>query len=142
MTSIATDAAPEATPGRAGGWVGSRDHRMVSVVDHDESVRLSIRNRLVALGFHVRLFESAEAFLLSGRRNETGCLIVGLRTSGTSGLDLLNTEVAGRRVPTVVLAGDGMHGRRWSAKTRTVLQKPVHAGVLLEAITKVIADDQ
>jgi FixJ family two-component response regulator len=142
MTSIATDAALEATPGRADSWVGSRDHRLVSVVDHDESVRLSIRNRLVALGFHVRLFESAEAFLLSSRRSETACLIVGLRTSGLSGLDLLNAEVAGRHVPTVVLTGDQMHRRRWSTYARTVLQKPVHAGVLLAAITKVIADDQ
>jgi len=66
-----------------------RDRPVVSVVDDDESLRRSLRNLLRSVGFGVETFASAEAFLRSAERGSTGCMLLDLRMSGMSGLDLL-----------------------------------------------------
>jgi two-component system, LuxR family, response regulator FixJ len=122
-----------------------QDNRVISIVDDDESVRRSLRNLLISLGLRVRTYESAEAFLLSGHRDDTGCLILDLRMSGMSGLDLLKAQVAGRRVPTIVLTGHGngdAHRRCLLAGAIEFLQKPVNAEVLREAIAKAMGESQ
>jgi FixJ family two-component response regulator len=61
---------------------------LVSVVDDDESVRESLPDLLKELGFAVRAFSSAEAFLASDCVNETKCLILDIAMPGMSGPDL------------------------------------------------------
>src|SRR6266436_4493690 len=71
------------------GRMDERDRPVVSVVDDDESLRRSLRNLLRSVGFGVETFASAEEFLRSAERGSTGCLVLDLRMSGMSGLDLL-----------------------------------------------------
>src|SRR2546422_10300776 len=83
------------------GRMGDRDRSVVSVVDDDESLRRSLRNLLRSVGFGVETFASAEEFLRSARRENTGCLVLDLRMTGMSGLD--------RQVPQEVEAAHPGH---------------------------------
>ena len=60
----------------------------VSIVDDDESVREAINSLLRSVGFHAEVFASAEEFLNSGYQHNAECLILDVRMSGMSGLQL------------------------------------------------------
>src|SRR5437879_6608121 len=88
--------------------MGTRDARVISVVDDDESLRRSLGNFLRSVGFRVETFASAEDFLRSARREGTGCLLLDLQMTGMSGLDLLrHLAAANVRVPAVILTAHG-----------------------------------
>jgi len=88
--------------------MGERDRAVVSIVDDDASLRRSVRNLLRSVGFRVETFASAEEFLRSAERENTGCLVLDLRMTGMSGLDLLRHLAAERsRVAVVVLTALG-----------------------------------
>src|SRR2546427_11259835 len=76
--------------------MGERDRAVVSIVDDDASLRRSVRNLLRSVGFRVETFSSAEEFLRSAERENTGCLVLDLRMTGMSGLDLLRHLAAER----------------------------------------------
>jgi CheY-like chemotaxis protein len=74
---------------KAGAKENMKENRpLVSVVDDDESVRESLPDLLKELGFAVRAFSSAEAFLASDALNETKCLTLDIAMPGMSGPDL------------------------------------------------------
>jgi FixJ family two-component response regulator len=118
--------------------MGTHDAPVISVVDDDESLRRSLGNYLRSVGFRVETFASAEDFLGSGRRESAGCLVLDLRMTGMSGLDLLrHLAAANVRVPAVILTahGDGeMRQRCLGAGAVAVLDKPFHGDALLDAI--------
>ena len=60
----------------------------VYVVDDDEAVRDSVQWLLEGQDFRVRSFESAESFLARYDPREIGCVLIDIRMSGMSGLDL------------------------------------------------------
>ena len=111
---------------------------VVSVVDDDASIRRSVRNLLLSLGFRVETFESAAAFLQSAQRQHTGCLVLDLRMPGMDGLDLLgHLAEAGQRIPTVILTAHGdddARGRAMQAGAVAFLDKPFRSSALIEAV--------
>ncbi|MDB6087149.1 MAG: response regulator receiver protein [Gammaproteobacteria bacterium] len=114
---------------------------LISIVDDDDSVRRALRNLFVSLGFSVEAYASAEAFLLSHRREDTSCLILDLRMSGMSGLDLLHSRTSARRIPTVILTGhpsDDARARCMQAGAVAFLQKPFDTQALLDVVTKTL----
>jgi FixJ family two-component response regulator len=120
-------------------------HHVISIVDDDESLRRALRNLFVSIGFHAQTYSSAEAFLLSHRREDTSCLILDLRMSGMSGFDLLSSRTPARRIPTVVLTGLGGEEARMlcmQAGAVAFLKKPFNAGVLLDVVTKTLSPPQ
>ena len=115
-----------------------RDRPAVSVVDDDESLRRSLRNLLRSVGFGVETFASAEEFLRSAQRENTGCLVLDLRMSGMSGLDLLRQlAVEDSHIPAVILtAHSDVETRRRSLQAGAVafLDKPFRSDALLDAV--------
>jgi two-component system response regulator FixJ len=111
---------------------------VVSVVDDDASIRRSVRNLLLSVGFRVETFDSADAFLQSAQRENTGCLVLDLRMPGRDGLDLLgHLAEAGRRIPTVILTAHGdddARGRAIQAGAVAFLDKPFRSAALIEAV--------
>ncbi len=111
---------------------------VVAVVDDDESLRRSLRNLLRSVGFGVETFASAEEFLGSAQRESTGCLVLDLRMTGMSGLDLLgHLAVADSRIPAVILTAHGdEETRRRSLQAGAVafLDKPFRSDALLDAV--------
>ena len=85
-----------------------RDGRVIGIVDDDSSLRRSLRNLLMSVGFRVETFESAEAFLQSGDRDEIGCVVLDVRMAGMNGLDLLrHLAASGSRIPVIILTATG-----------------------------------
>ena len=111
---------------------------VVSIVDDDESVRRSVRNLLLSVGYRVAVFESAELFLQSDQRGNTGCLVLDLRMPGLEGLDLLaHLRIAGDRIPAVILTAHGDDDARERARqisTVAFLDKPFRSAALIEAV--------
>lgn len=120
--------------------------RVISIVDDDESLRRSVRNLLTSVGFHVETFASAEEFLQSAHREDTGCLVLDLRMPGMSGLDLLVHLVAtDSRIPAVVLTAhsdDEARRRTLRAGAVAFLGKPFHGDALLGAVRSALAEEK
>jgi two-component system, LuxR family, response regulator FixJ len=118
--------------------MGDHGTRIVSVVDDDESLRRSLRNLLGSVGFRVETFESAEAFLQSAHRDQTGCLVLDLRMPGMNGLELLR-HLSGRgvRIPAIILTAHGDDDERQrslQAGAVAFLGKPFNGNALLDAV--------
>jgi FixJ family two-component response regulator len=112
--------------------------RAVAIVDDDVSVRRSVANLLLSLGFQVESFASAEEFLCSAHWGNTGCLVLDLRMPAMGGLELL-AELAsrGRRVPAVILTAHGDDDARERARRAgavAFIDKPFRSGALIEAV--------
>jgi FixJ family two-component response regulator len=61
---------------------------LIGIVDDDESVRNSISSLLRSAGYRTLVFESAQAFLDSGRVRETNTLVLDVKMPGLSGIEL------------------------------------------------------
>jgi two-component system response regulator FixJ len=122
--------------------VSEYDMRLVSIVDDDESLRRSVRNLLTSVGFRVETFASAEAFLQSTHRATTGCLVLDLRMTGMSGLDLIAyLATTGARVPAVILtahADDEACRRTPQAGGVAFLGKPFQGDALVDAVRRAL----
>src|SRR2546428_12558888 len=93
--------------------MSERNGRVVSIVDDDASLRRSLRNLLLSVGFRVEAFASAEEFLASFHPQNTGCLVLDLRMPGTGGLALLRHLTAtSPDIPGVILTAPGDDGAR------------------------------
>src|SRR5437660_1057020 len=116
---------------------------LVAVVDDDDSVRESLGGLFRSVGFTVRGFASAAAFLQSDDLAKTDCVILDVRMPGLSGLDLQRELAnAGVRIPIIFLTGHGdipMSVRAMKAGALEFLTKPVAGDELLAAIQQGIA---
>jgi FixJ family two-component response regulator len=119
---------------------------VVHIVDDDASLRSALAGLLRASGYEVRAYESAGAFLLEDAPAAGGCLLLDLRLSGPSGLDLQDALVRrGVRMPIVFLSAHGdvpASVRAMKAGAVDFLQKPVERVPLLAAIRAALARDQ
>lgn len=117
---------------------GEKTERLVAVIEDDESYRVAVQRLLKSAGVSVELFDSAEAFLNSGRQNETGCLISDIRMPGMSGLELqskLNSDHC--PIPTIFITAHGDERMRLQAMRGGAvkfLAKPFDGETLLEAV--------
>jgi FixJ family two-component response regulator len=122
--------------------VGEQDRAAIAVVDDDASLRRSLCNLPWSRGFPAEAFASAEEFLSSTRRVTARCLVLDLRMSGMSGLDLLRyLGAAWAHIPVVVLTAQGNEGTRQrclEAGAAALLVKPFRAETLLNAIQAAI----
>jgi FixJ family two-component response regulator len=67
--------------------MGERNTPLTSIVDDDASRRRPLGNLLRSVGFRVKAFASAEAFLQSLHRENTGGVVLGPRMRGMSDLE-------------------------------------------------------
>jgi len=123
--------------------MGTHDGRVVCIVDDDASLRRSLRNLLMSVGFRVETFESAEAFLEAIHRDGIGCVVLDVRMGGMSGLDLLRHLVAtGSRIRAIILtahADDETRRRALEAGAVAFLEKPFQSAALLDAVRTALA---
>ena len=108
---------------------GEHGHRLLCVVDDDESVRESLPDLIKEFGFRARTFSSAEEFLSSCSVDETSCLILDIAMPGMSGLELREElKRRGREIPIIFITGQ----RDEIIRTRVLKQRV--AGFLLKPI--------
>jgi FixJ family two-component response regulator len=124
--------------------VDEENMRLVSVVDDDESLRRSVGNLLTSVGFRVETFVSAQAFLQSPHRGNTGCVVLDLRMPGMSGLDLLmHLAATGSRIPVIILTAhsdDEACRRALQAGAVAFLGKPFQGEALLGAVRRALEE--
>lgn len=118
----------------------------VFLVDDDAAVRSALRRGLVAEGFNVRLFESADAFLAEYDSGLPGCLIADVAMPGMSGLELQSLMAArGYARPIIFITGKAsipMSVQAMRAGAVTFLSKPVRLGELAAAVREAFERDR
>jgi FixJ family two-component response regulator len=107
------------------------------VVDDDQHIRRAVGRLLRSYGHHVRVFDSAEAFLASDCAAD--CVILDLELPGLNGLELeerLRQE--GRRLPVVFITAHDELALRAAVHQphRPFLKKPIDEDGLLDAIAR------
>lgn len=114
----------------------------LSVVDDDDSVRTALRRLLKALGFNVKTFKSAEDFLDSGLAQRPDLLILDVRMTGMSGLELQRSLIEnGSDIPVIFMtAYDDIGARRIAMEAGAVafLKKPFEENILIDAIQRAL----
>jgi FixJ family two-component response regulator len=115
---------------------------LISIVDDDESVRQGLSRLLTTVGFAVNTFASAEEYLSSDHLERVDCLILDVRMSGMSGIELQRQLAANHsEVPVIFITAHEEETERAQAlvgSTRTVLIKPFSEEALLNAISKAL----
>jgi FixJ family two-component response regulator len=111
---------------------------IVSVVDDDESTRVSTTLLIESLGFPAAGFESADSLLKSSQLQETSCLIIDVLMPGMNGLQLQSyLAAAGYKIPIVfITANDDRESRRQAMQAGAIafLTKPFSADLLLQTL--------
>ena len=111
---------------------------LVAVVDDSDSVRESLPDLLDRVGFAVRTFESAEAFLGSGSADATGCLVLDVGLPGMSGPGLQQELVRrGKAIPIVFITAQrdqSLGPRLVAAGAVACLFKPFSDTALIDAV--------
>jgi CheY-like chemotaxis protein len=114
----------------------------ISIVDDDPSVREGLSRLLSSVGFAVNTSASAEEYLCSDQPGGANCLILDIRMSGMSGIELQRHLAANHReVPVIFITAHEEETERAQApggKARTVLIKPFSEEALLNAISKAL----
>jgi len=124
----------------------TQERPVVIVVDDDPSIRKAIDRLLRSVGLRVELFESAQEFLQSNRRDAPSCIVLDVRLPGQSGLNLQRDLAAAHmHVPVIFITGHGdipMSVRAMKAGAVEFLTKPFHDQDLLDAIEAALERDR
>lgn len=111
---------------------------LLSVVDDDESVRVSVPRLLRAFGFVARAFSSAEEFLSSDCVDQTRCLILDVAMPGMSGPELQHElKLRRKEIPIIFITAqtdESIRPRLLKQGAVGFLLKPFSDTALLEAI--------
>jgi FixJ family two-component response regulator len=113
-------------------------HDTVFIVDDDASVRDSLSLLLSLRGYATATFSSAEDFLEAMQPDWRGCIVLDIRMSGMSGLEMQRclTE-RGPNLPVIVVTahGDVAAARQaFLADAVDFIEKPFDGELLLQAI--------
>ncbi len=116
---------------------------IVIIVDDDPAARDSVAALVKSKGVGTRTFASAEEFLAALDPAETGCLVVDVRMTGMSGVELQETlRARGSDWPVIVITGFGdvpTAVRAMKAGALTFLEKPCRTTELWSAIEDALA---
>ena len=111
---------------------------IVHLIDDDEAVRQSLAFLLATAGHAVRVYESAESFLLAPPAGAAGCIVSDVRMPGIDGLALLRRlKEIGNAMPVVIMTGHAdipMAVEAMKSGAVDFIEKPFDDEVLLSAI--------
>jgi FixJ family two-component response regulator len=117
---------------------------LISVVDDDGAMRISLEDLIRSVGLRAQGFPSAEAFLGSNQLQETDCLILDMHLPGISGLELQHQLAAtNSHLPIIfITAHENEAWRRQALDAGAVafLVKPFYEEALLDAIDAALKD--
>jgi FixJ family two-component response regulator len=112
--------------------------RLVAIVDDDSSVQRALKDLMESAGLSARCFGSAEEFLGSAQRSQTGSLVADIRMPGMSGLELQERlKAEGSRIPIIFITAHEDAKTKHQAMTAGAvgfLSKPFDDDVLLEKV--------
>ena len=117
----------------------------VFIVDDDVAVRDSLALLLGLKGYRTAIYSSAEDFLAAYRKDWRGCLVLDIKMSGMSGLEL-QAQLASQGVdlPIVIITGHGdAASARQALKSGAIdfLEKPLDEEQLISAVGSALERD-
>lgn len=111
---------------------------VVFVVDDEPMVLDSIVALLEVSGFNVKAFASAEEFLASFEPDQRGCLLLDVRLSGMSGVELQKSLHSDRvELPVILMSGHASNEVREAGMANGAvgfLEKPIDSRSLIELL--------
>ncbi len=117
----------------------------VFVVDDDADLRMSVQWLLWKEGLKVKTYPSAERFLAEYDPQWPGCVLVDLRLTGMSGLELQQKMIERQwTTPLIILTGHGdvpVAVRALEAGAAAFMEKPFKREVLLNRISEALKHD-
>ena len=115
---------------------------LVAVVDDDEAVRGSLSSLLRSLGYGVRCYASAEAFLRAEDAGSPRCLILDVQMPGMTGPELqASLAGSGRSIPIIFMTAfppEAIRQRVMLAGAQAYLDKPVDGDTIAECLAHVL----
>lgn len=122
------------------------ENSIVFIVDDDEAICQSLRLLIDDIGLEVRTFNSARQFLAEHDPSQPSCLVLDVRMSGMSGLELQSRlRELGIEIPTIIITGHGdvpMAVEAMKAGALDFIEKPFRDQVLLDSIHRAIDLDR
>jgi len=119
---------------------------VIYIVDDDAAVRESIVALLKLRDLETRAFDSAEAFLRNADLGQSGCVVLDIRMSGMSGLELLaHLREKGSQLPVIMVTAHADIPTAVKAMKQgadTFLEKPCSETELWSAIEEVLNRDR
>jgi len=123
-----------------------KNSSLIVVVDDDQSVRKALENLISSVGYQVKLFGSAEAFLDSDALASTDCAVLDFRLPGISGVELQRKLVAdGQNIPGIIITAQGddqAQAEAAAAGAIAFIKKPFKEAVLLAAIESALNESR
>ena len=120
----------------------SNSQSVIHVVDDDKSFRNAVARLLRAVGYQVALYELGDHLLANPPGSGPGCILLDMRMSGLSGLELQDRlSKLNSILPIVFLTGYGsipMSVQAIKAGAEDFLSKPVSKDTLLEAVERAL----
>ncbi len=117
----------------------------VFIVDDDRDFRDSLAWLVEGAGHKVVAYESAEAFLF-GYSREPGCVLLDVRMSGMSGLQLQQEMIQrGLSIPVIMITGHGdvpMAVQAMKNNAIDFIEKPFEDVAMLALIDRALADNE
>jgi FixJ family two-component response regulator len=125
-------------------YLGHLDwHRMrtIAVVEDDPSMLQGLNRLLLAHGFRVQTFASAELFLEGIAKCEMDCLLLDIHLDGISGIDLQRQLTSsGTDLPVIFMTAlddEATRQAAFDAGCIAYLRKPFLAKLLVDAINRI-----
>jgi FixJ family two-component response regulator len=115
---------------------------VISVVDDDELILVSLESLLRSYGYSVKTYNSALAFLQSSGPENTDCLVSDIQMPGMCGVELYEALAARDvHVPTLFITGKPGLPPQFSVKVRKpegYFSKPFDTQALLACIERAL----
>jgi RNA polymerase sigma factor (sigma-70 family) len=119
---------------------------MIHIVDDDVSFRTAVGELLIASGYRVSLYGSAQDFLNKPTTDEPSCVLLDVQMAGLSGPQLQDhLATVGQKLPIIFITGFGdipTSVQAMKAGAEDFLTKPAPKEKLLEAINRALARSQ
>lgn len=111
---------------------------LISIVDDDESVRISIASLVRSLGAIARTFSSASSFLCSDAAAESACIVTDVEMPDIDGIDMqCILRQRGNSTPVIFVTATANESQRSAAMSNGAicfLEKPVDARAIEDAL--------
>lgn len=121
------------------------DTPRIYIVDDDLNFLIALRRLLSSEGFDVQAFDSPSDFLAAHDPGRPGCLLLDLKMTEMTGLDVQSVLLAGGETrPIIFITGEtGIQSGVTAMKrgARDYLTKPVEPDILLAAVQDAIKED-
>jgi FixJ family two-component response regulator len=116
---------------------------VISIIDDDESVRVTTTKFVRLHGFVAYTFASAEEFLRSPHVEDTACMITDVRMPGMSGVELQEYLIAqGYPMPVIFITAfpqESERARAMAAGAVCFLSKPFDGQTLIKCLNEALA---